>query len=352
MYIEKSILAPKLAILKQALPGKQGEGIKGVLYKNKSLFATNMEIGIRTPLLQDQDECFIIPDKAIELIERLPDAPIEITGKSGEGKQYITVKAPGINNKFQSYDPYIYPEFEQVVNTSQSSISSEEFHKAIKSVMYAADNKNLSRIFSGINFQSESGHLNVVATDSHRLSWITIEGYNQSINLTIPKLALQKILKLPLEREIQISYNEKNAVFESGEYMFYTRLLEGKWPDYQKLFSEKNIATIAKRAELLSALERCKVCADEKDSNAITLNFEEDKLNISSNTQAVEHSELFKLEEDIPEAIKIGFNGTYLIDALKSYDTEEIYILMSTSVQPVILSHGNLKTLVLPLRLF
>lgn len=349
MIIEKSVIAPKLAKLKMVLPSKlQENAIQGVLFKENSLSATNLEMGVKTPLDVNTDEVFIIPARAIELIDSLPDGSIEIIP---EDNHSITIKAQNIKNKFQSFDPEVFPEVNTLISdVNVCSISSVNFERAVKSVIYAVDANNTRTIMTGIYFDSSGGNLNIVGCDGYRIAWYKMP-YNKDFTFVIPKMAIQKLLSIGLQGDIEISYGIKSAIFKTDEYTVYTRLLDGSYIEYKRMFTKQDNSAIIGRMAFLEGLRRCMICMDEKNRGVVKLQFEEDTLTITANSTISEYAEKIKLEAPIDKPIAIGFNGTYLIDCLRSFDCENIELSFGSAVQPMIADDGEQSALVLPVRL-
>lgn len=335
--------------MKTVLPSKlQENAIQGVLFKDNCLSATNLEIGIKSPLEAGTDEQFIIPARAIELIENLPDGPIEIIPDSNNS---ITIKAQNINNKFQSFAPKAFPELKTIASdVNVGNISSTDFEKAVKSVIYAVDVNNTRTIMTGIYFDSSGGNLNIVGCDGYRIAWYKMP-YNKDFHFVAPKVAIQKLLSIGIQGDIEISYDSNSAIFKSDEYTVYTRLLDGSYIEYKKMFTKPDNSTIIGRMAFLEGLRRCMICMDEKNRGVVKLQFEEDTLTITANSTISEYAEKIKLEAPIDKPIAIGFNGTYVIDCLRSFDCENIELSFGSAVQPMIADDGEQSALVLPVRL-
>ena len=347
MIIEKSIIAPKLTKLKSFILKSSTDPVQGVLFKDNCLTVTNFEIGIKTPLEAITDETFIITPRAIELIENLPDGAIEIIPDENYS---ITIKAARIKNKFQSYDPKMFPKLEsQSPDTKAGKISSLNFDKAIKSVIYAVAGFTTKPIFGGILFDSSKGKLNLVGCDGYRLAWSKID-YENEFSFVVPKTSIQKLMSIGISGDIEVAYNDRNAIFKSEEYTVYTRLLEGTYLAYQNMFIKRDNKTTINRITLLEAIKRCTICADEKNKSIVKLQLEDEKLTISTNSETSEYIEEIKLEAPADEPLTIAFNGVYLIEFLKSFDCENIQFFFGSPVQPMIAENGEQSALVLPVK--
>lgn len=349
MRVQKSIIAPKLAKLKTVIPNKSTtESIQGVLFKDNHLSATNYEVGIKTLLDVNSDETFIISSRAIDLIENLPDGEIEIVP---EDNCSIKIKAKNISNKFQSYNPDTFPNLDaSVPDITAGSISSKDFEKGIKSIIYAVGSSVEKPILSGIYFESVGGKLNIVSCDGYRMAWFKMN-YENEFKFVVPKSTIQKVLSVGINGDIEIIYNHRNAVFKSDEYTIYTSLLEGNYINYPNMFVKRDNSTIVNKSVFLEAIKRCMLCMDEKNKGVVKLQMVGDRLTISTISTISEYTEEMKLEAPIDEDLTIGFNGMYLLDFLKGFDSEDLELTFGIATQPLIADDGEQSALVLPVRI-
>lgn len=150
MKIEKQELASKLNKLKRILPSRPTiECLKGILLKNNSIFVNNLEMAMMTPLDIDTEEEFILPQKAIEMIESLPAGQIEITCD----KNYsITIKTDNIKNRFQSFNPDEYPDTSLNIDTGEEKtiVPGEVLQEAMNSIIYAVSTNDRKPAITGM----------------------------------------------------------------------------------------------------------------------------------------------------------------------------------------------------------
>ena len=170
MIIERSEIAEKLGKLKSVVPAKtEFEGIKGVLFKDNRLTAYNLELGVISPLKVETEEQFVLPARAIEMIENLPNGPMEITA---DEKNQVVIKTGGIKNKLLSTPADKFPEVEIVDDCIGSfSIKGGELFDAISAVLYAVPAQNTKPQMTGVLFDSHDGYLNIVGCDGYRMAW-------------------------------------------------------------------------------------------------------------------------------------------------------------------------------------
>lgn len=346
MIVQKSIIAPKLAKLKTILSKGTDAATEGVLFRDNTLTATNFEICITSILDVDSEESFIIPARAIDLIENLPEGIIEIIPDENS----IRIKAKGINNVFQSMDPLTFPNTVTETDNACGVMSCTDFTKAVNSVIYAVSDKSLKPILSGIYFDSKNGKLNLIGCDGYRMAWTRMD-YDKEFNFIVPKKNLKKVLSLCGNGDIEISSSKLNAVFKTEEFTIYTRLLEGTYIAYETMFTKRGNKTAINRHILLESLKRALINVDDKNKALLKFNIEKKKMTIMVDSSLSKYMEEVELEKEIDEPLDIAFNGVYLKDCMSSLDSEVIEFNFGTGIQPLIIEETDKSSMILPIRM-
>jgi DNA polymerase III beta subunit len=346
MIVQKSEIAPKLAKLKTILSKSPDASTEGVLFKDNCLTATNFEICITSNLDINTDESFIIPARAIDLIENLPEGQIEII----PDEDNIRIKAKGINNVFQSVNPNTFP---RTINESENecgTINCTDFAKAVNSVIYAVSDKSIKPMLTGIYFESKNGKLNLVGCDGYRMAWTRMD-YENEFSFIVPKMHLKNVLSLCKAGEVKISCSKLNAVFKTEEFTIYTRLLEGTYIVYENMFTKRGNITAINRHVLLESLKRALINVEDRNKALLKFNIKNKTMTIMAESSLSQFMEEIELERAIDEPLDIGFNGVYLMDCLKALDSEVIEFNFGTEVQPLIIEESDKSSMVLPIRM-
>ena len=350
MIIEKYDLASKLAKVKLAMPDKKSPGgVRGVLIKNGRAIASNSEIRISAvlPDAPADEKPFILTSQAIEMIESLPDGEIEIveTGLS------IYINSGTIKNKYTKldsndiYDPEVPPNADCNVK-----INSQKLAALVSSVMYAASVDATRPLYTGVLLEAKDGRLNAVALDGFRAAWNKTE-YDGDFKLIIPRASIEKFLKLKIEGDIEISACQNSALFSAAEYAVYTRLLAGEFMDYKTALPTHENRIDVDRKTLLDCMARVKLCSDGTATMPVVFTLDDGVLTISIRTAIADYSEEISVDGDADLKLKIGFNSRYLTEALKSIEGETATIAFGTGTQPIVLENGNMRCMILPVRL-
>jgi len=241
------------------------------------------------------------------------------------------------------------PEFSVPQKTLKTLINQVHFSMAVHDIRY---------YLNGILFVAEGKSLTLVATDGHRLALA-----QATLDVEIPKqevilprktvLELQRLLK-DEDTPIVMRFAGNQAKFTFSGMEFVTKLVEGKFPDYNRVIpkNHKHSVTLG-RLQLLASLQRAAILTSEK-FKGVRVNFEPGTLRIaSSNAEQEEAKE--ELEIDYGgDAIEIGFNVTYLMDALSNMSYEMVKLELQDTNSSVLITvpeQTGFKYVVMPMRI-
>lgn len=345
MKIQKTDLAQKLNKIKGVVPKKTTMPVlQGVLVRDGYLIASNMEMTVKAKIEGTEGESFIIPERAFDLINNLPDGEMEISAAAGN---IITIKADKIKNKYQTLDPAQFPATASQDNGSELRIKAEMLLESMKRVSYAVPAQNTNTVMTAMCLQAAGGQLNFAGLDGHVLAWDKID-YDGEFELLIPKNTVDKMKSLGLSGEVQIRHNKTGAVFITEDFEIYTRLIEGEYFKYQTLFKELPLHTVVSRIALLDAMTRAKMCTEER----CPVRFEMDggALSLSIKDNTTDYHETIELQEDIAETLTIGFDARLVLETLKAFDCENVGLSFGGPKMPMIVEaeDSDFKTIVLP----
>lgn len=345
MKVQKTELAAKLNKIKGVVPKKTTMPIlQGILVNEGYLIANNMEMTVKAKLEGTEDECFIIPERAFDLINNLPDGEVDI---SVTAENTITIKADKIKNKYQTMDPEQFPTTVVQKAENHLTIKADILLESMKRVSYAVPALGYNAVMSSMCLQAEDGQLNFVGLDGHVLAWDKVE-YEGDFELLIPKNTVDKLKTLGLTGDVQITHNKTGAVFITEDFEVYTRLVEGEYFKYQTMFKELPVHTIVSREELLDAMTRAKMCTEERCP--VRFEIQEDQLNLSIKDKTTDYHETVDLQEKLSEPLTIGFDARLVLETLKAFDCDNVGISFDGPKMPMIVEaeDSDFKTIVLP----
>ena len=169
MKILKTELTAKLNKIKGVVPRKhQMAVLQGILVKEGYLIANNLEIAVKAKIGGAEGETFVIPERAFDLINNLPDGEVDI---SATGKDTITIKMGKIRNRYQTLDPGQFPETVAQDMGSKMTIEADILLESMKRVSYAVPAHGKTEVMSSMCLQASGGYLNFVGLDGHVLAW-------------------------------------------------------------------------------------------------------------------------------------------------------------------------------------
>lgn len=345
MKIQKTDLAQKLNKIKGVVPKKTTMPVlQGILVRDGYLIASNMEMTVKAKIEGTEGESFIIPERAFDLINNLPDGEMEISAAAGN---IITIKADKIKNKYQTLDPAQFPTTASQDEGSELRIKAEMLLKSMKRVSYAVPAQNTNTVMTAMCLQAAGGQLNFAGLDGHVLAWDKID-YDGEFELLIPKNTVDKMKSLGLSGEVQIRHNKTGAVFITEDFEIYTRLIEGEYFKYQTLFKELPLHTVVSRIALLDAMTRAKMCTEERCP--VRFELEGGSLSLSIKDKTTDYHETIELQENIAETLTIGFDARLVLETLKAFDCENVGLSFGGPKMPMIVEaeDSDFKTIVLP----
>ncbi len=254
-------------------------------------------------------------------------------------------------------NPLEYPELPTIINQMSFTMPKDLLKSAIRHTVFATTEDETRPILTGVLLEIYSGMASFVALDGYRLALRNIPiSMEEDIKIVIPNRALIELNKIleDSEEELNISIAPGHVIFNIGETLLFSRLLEGQFLNYRDIIRKDHKTTVlVNKKEFQDSLERASLLANEEKANLIRLNIREDKIIIKSN------SEMGNVNEEVysnknGEELDIAFNSRYILDGIKIMETEEIELSFMGSLNPCIIKpigDENYTYLALPVRL-
>lgn len=359
---EKQKLQEGISISNKAITGKTTmpilEGIYIKAFKNSlTLIGSDMDLSIETSVEADViEEGTIVVDFKIfsEIIRKLPNSDVYIETLDNDIIQ-ITCEKSIFNLVYMKAEDY--PSLPEIKENISVEVPQDILKSMIRGTSFAVAQDETRPILQGILFEIKDKKLNLVALDGYRMA-VRSEylGSDDNIDVVIPGKTLNEVAKILEDAEnlVKITFTDNHILFNLDKTKIVSRLLEGKFVNYVSLLpQEHKILVEVNRHDLQNCIERASLMSKDSNSNLIKLDFNEDNVIITSNSQ------LGKVREELNinlqgEELQIAFNSRYILDVLKNIDENEIYMEMTSSVSPCIIrckSNDNSRYLVLPVRL-
>jgi len=330
------------------------------------LMATDLEVGVRLKLLGvkvDRPGAAILPTQQVSQILRSSTGDDELAFElddSEDGNEALVIRGQRSEFRLVSQDPEEFPEPPDFEASDGHRVSSEDLRMAIRRTAFATDPDSTRYALGGVQMELEPEAITFVGTDGRRLARQIIPASTEGEpNLSGPPPVVPvKALKL-IERNLEddesvtLSAQAGSAVLvRAGRATIYTRLVEGRFPNYRDVFPDGYEARIpfAEVAPLLSAVEQAAIVTI-KESRGIDFDFGGGLLKLSGQSADVgqAHIEL-PIPYEGPE-VGVTFDAGYLIDALRTLDPEQPITaeLIDSSAAAVFKTEDQYTYVVMPL---
>ncbi|NLL19803.1 MAG: DNA polymerase III subunit beta [Clostridia bacterium] len=368
----KEKLLKAIQIVQRAVSSKSTiPNLTGILLEaleDKLIFrATDREILIQfeLPLLSIErtGQALLSARYLSDLVRRLPDT--NITVEQQQPEQLFLFRYGKSETQLIGMDPSDYPQLPVIDLKQKIQLEAGKFRQVINQVSSAAATDSLRPIFSGIYMENTGGQsLNVVATDTHRLAYSSIKlpEENQdkaSLSLIVPHKTLMEVTRLLDDDEtvISIMVGSNQVIFKFDSTTIISRIIEGKFPNYQQVIPEKYSTRIKVHTQsFFEGVDRATLLAQDKSkiaSSVLKIATKGDTLILEARSQ-----EIGRAYEEIPiylegEDVEIKFNGRYMLDALKVIESEEVYFDLTGNLSPGVFRPADGKDylyLILPVR--
>lgn len=334
------------------------DGILVEAFDNRlKLTSTDLEIGIETYL-----DCNIIDEGSIvinarifgDIVRKLPDSIIDIEVKDNN----INIKCEDSEFNILGNNPGEYPTLIPIRDENPFTIPMDLLKTAIRQTVFATTQDETRPIFTGVLLEINDGIASFVALDGYRLSLrnIPVNSTGDNLKIVIPGRTLNELNKIleDEEEEIKISTSPGNVVFDLGDTIVSSRLLEGQFFNYKDIIrQEHETRVVVDRKALQDSLERASLLAKEEKANLVKLVNTDTQMFIKSNTEIGDVNEKINIQKE-GEDLNIAFNSKYLLDGIKVIDSEKVELLFMGELNPCIMKPINdidYTYLVLPVRL-
>ena len=318
--------------------------------------ATDLELGISTILPAEvaEEGAVAIPAKRFyELVKELPNETLHLSAKKN---QQLSLECGKRLFKIMGLPKEEFPHLPTPNNTAGIVIDQPVLQAMLSLTTFAVSKDENRYVLTGVLFTTQNGWLRLVSTDGRRMAMVEREaktGGEAEQQRVVPEKALGDLSRLLEENAtVKITLRDNQIGFDLGNTFLVTRLIEGKFPNYEQVIpTQSPNKLIAQREEFLMAARRISLWTTP-ESPSIRLELKPDKLILSKQTPEVgEAQEEIQVKYRGPE-FSIGFNPTYLIDVLKVLSDGHVELELPGSEKPaVIRTKDHYLYVVLPMQL-
>jgi DNA polymerase-3 subunit beta len=320
-----------------------------------SIAATNLDIGITHFIGSkiEKEGSITVPAKLMQdFVSNLPDSVLKL--ELNDNKLHIST------DQYQSTINGIaadeFPVMPAITNGNPLKIPAKSFKQALHQVVFAASPDDSRPVLTGVYFHTKGDEVVVAATDSYRLAEKKLDKSKTPIEVLVPATAANDLLRIigDTDKEIIITHDDQQVLFQVGDIALVARLIEGNYPDYRKLIPTK-FATVAtlKRADFINITKVSSLFARES-AGSVTIKVDSSDNQVSINAVASQLGEnTAKAKAQVKGSGEVTLNSRYLIEALNAFSSEEIDFCFNGKLEPCILrgsTDSKYLHLVMPLR--
>lgn len=296
-----------------------------------------------------------------EIIKKLPTDNFSI--EVNENLQTTILSGPA-SFTVNGLDAVEYPHLPEVESSQQLTLPADLFKKVINQTTIAASDQESRPILTGVHLMIENQQLTAVATDSHRLSQrkIPLENQTATYDIIVPNRSLTELARMLPDNttEIELRISENQILCSFAQTVFYSRLLEGNYPDTTQLIPQNSETELEVNAvDFLAAIERASLLSHEGNYNIVKLTLapEQQTAQIFGNTPEIGNvEEKLNFQKLTGKELEISFNPDYMKDALRSFGQSTVKIDFTQPLRPFILIPSENKNdfiqLITPVRTF
>ena len=364
LTIQREILLKPLQQVTGVVERRQTLPILGnVLFsagkRNLKLTATDLEVELQAQAsvsVEEPGDITLPARKLLDICRTLPEeAEISISVKNDKaqiqsGKSRFTLATMPASE---------FPVVEKIKSAKKFSLPQNELHRLIDRTSFSMAQQDVRYYLNGLMMEPSDGLLRAVATDGHRLAiceLVTDVGDSSEQQVIVPRKGVQELQRLlgDSDAAVQVEIGSNHIRITTEELRFTSKLIDGRFPDYQRVIPEGADKILAVNRELLrQALTRTSILSNEK-YRGIRLDISKNLLKIQAHNPEQEEA-VEELEVDYKDdSMLIGFNVTYLLDVLGAIDGTDVELHLSDANSSALISkpgQDDCRYVVMPMRL-
>ena len=363
LTITRQNLHKGLAAVSASIPSKTTLPVlSNVLLESEDnalwISGTDLDVSIRVkvPAEVAQGGAITAPGRKLqELIRELREEPVDLQVRGHQ----LELACGRSRFKLNGLPSEEFPNFPVVDFEEGWHVSEESLRSLIRGTAFAVSTEESRPILNGVLWELKEDRMSMVATNGHRLAKMVVKAGSadgSSADYIVPPAALAQVTRLfDQDGEITVARGGNHLAFRSESKEVYTRLIEGKYPNYEQVIPKDNdkVARVDREA-LEAAVRRMAVLASDQ-THRVKLSFESDRVHFDVMTPDLgeAHDEL-ELDYE-GGALEIGFNAHYLLEVLRNMPAGEVKVAFKTGERAATVEPADDQLdylcLVMPLRL-
>lgn len=336
--------------------------LEGILLEAQNnmltLTATDMELTITTQIeanIHQEGKTVVPADLLTKLVKTMTDNIAITMLDNGQ----VELKSSNAVIALSTLDAEEYPQIEDITDkAAKITIPCDTLKQIIQQVLYAISKDNTRPVLCGALFEIKDGYLTMVGLDGYRMavSKIPIGDYGIKTVAIIPGKALKVLTQTLTDDNVDIYISDAQAYFIAGNTTIATTLIAGNYVNYTQIIPTTNKTAICTQTQQFKhAIERALIATNKTlENNLIKLQIEDNKLILTANSDICRSEETIPIQQE-GEALRIAFNGKYLLEALNAIKDTNIKIWFNGVTNPCVIwpTEGEEYChLILPVRVY
>jgi DNA polymerase-3 subunit beta len=324
-----------------------------------TLMATDMEVGIRLDVvgltIQEPGEAILPASRLIAILRESRDEELSIEADPSA----CVIRGASLEFEMPSEDPAQFPDLPTFAEDKYHEITAGSLREMIRRTVFAAADETARYSMTGVLWELDDGTAKLVATDGRRLALAqgvaTAHGGHTTKNQmpVVPSKAmnlLERNLEDP-EEVVKVCLRPNEVLFRTGRSVIYSRLVEGRFPDYKQVLPKKQAIRVQLQASPFQAAVRQAAIMTDDESRRVTFSFAKNKLTLQAQGAQTGRSKVELPIEYEAKAINVNFNPQYLVEMLKILPSDaELTLDLIDAGSPALFRSGpNYSYLVMPL---
>lgn len=343
---EKAALGNAISIVSRTVSPKSSltflEGIYVAAGEDLHLTGYNLETGITVCMeakIRQPGECIMPTRMFADIIRKMPD---EVVSIEVDENYRVTIKGGVASFQLSASAADEYPQLPSVEEENAIRLPQTAFRSLINGTIFAVSDDTANPIYTGCLVEAQENTITMVAIDGYRMAKRAFHAENASypsMNFVVPSAALRELEKIlsDTEDEVRFTLGKKHISFSVENATLICRLLEGKFADWRRFIPESTpIQLTANVAELNATVERVGLIVNEKYKSPVRCLFSKDGAEFRTVTTIASATDGCRLAGDGKET-EIGFSCRYMLEALKAVPTQEVTLLLSGGLSPILL---------------
>lgn len=344
---------------KSTLPILQGIYLEADLEKGLKLIGNDLEMGIEYWVKADikEEGAIVLPATELSsIIRELPSA--EVSFKADLEHFKVDINCLHSDFTLKGFQADEFPQLPEVEDALRFSLPAHKFYDILEEVRFSISSDQSQPALTGGLLVIDEKNVSMVTTNTYRLAYSTMENNNQleeEIKVILPGKTLNELYSLIDKdtEQIDVLLNENYVRFSFEDIIFTSRLIEGNFPNYKQVIpSEFKTLIRVDRKELLNAVKRVSLIA-RLDSNVISIEINEDKMNIfSTSSEFGDAHETLEIDLE-GDKQQIDIDASYLLDVLKVLKDDVVILKMIGAINPMTVMKENIDNyiyLIMPVR--